>query len=291
MARIIGGSVIGELSGKMGGAVFARNRGGAYVRQYVVPVDPRTSAQISARSNFGIAASNYHGLNEDQKSLWRNFASNVFNPKTGRAGVPSGFNAYVSLQNVINNFRNLAASFKFDGIAAPTTAMNFKNSNVPPSFALEANFLLNTPGTVVPYTLTSLFSTNWTYGISEVEIPISFDLRLNGGVGPSSELTSTVDAKGNIFGFKLFMSNALPQASSFVENPYLIDLGTIKPVAFTTPGTSVDVITVTATALLQNQNYNSIPEVGQWVEISLFAVSQTGMLLKIGSKRILSPIP
>lgn len=285
MARIVGGSMIGELSGKLGGSVFARNRGGAYIRQYVIPVDPRTGAQVSARSNFGLASSTYHALNDSTKALWSNFASNVFNPKTGQMGVPSGFNAYVSLNTVVNTIKNIPSTIQLNSVAAPKTDILFQNASTPPDFALEGNFGLSGGSIPAPFILQSGSFGNITRGLSTTTIPFSFVLKLNGGVGPSGDFVGTIDAKGNEFGFKIFMSNPIAQESLFVANPYLIDLGAIRPFTVTTSVAGVDTVSIAGESELNSASYKALPNNGQWVEMTIFQVSKTGMLLKVGSKR------
>ena len=285
MARIIGGSMIGELSGKLGGNVFARNKSGAYIRQYVIPVDPRTIAQVNARSKFGAASSNFHALTPEQKANWQNFASNVFNPKTGKLGVSSGFNAFVSLNNVVLNAKIRSATFKIDSVAAPATAQNFGTSYDPPAFALESNLIMSGGGNSA-ISLSDITMEPWQTAGPYIDIPIKILYNITGLSGPMGDIGYTEDAKGNYYGFKAFMSNPVAQPGVFVQNPYLIDLGTVKPVNFTTPVSSPENFEVSFAASLLAANYQALGTTGQYVEISVFQVSQTGMLLKSGSRML-----
>ena len=69
---------LGELSGKLNGSVFARNRGGTYVRKWAKPTNPNTPAQQAIRtvmSNLVIAWQ--ATLTQTQRDDWATYASNV----------------------------------------------------------------------------------------------------------------------------------------------------------------------------------------------------------------------
>jgi hypothetical protein len=285
MALILGGGAFGELRGKMGGMVFARNRGGAYVRQFAKPVDPKTIAQLTARGKFGSSSSNYHGLSDSVKTMWNNFASSVFNPKTGTRGVPSGFNAFVSLLNTINNAKPFT-SFVLTGTAPlVVTEIPFGISDIPPSFALESNFKVTTLGPgFIPFSLGEVSNISYTPGSVSSAFSGSFAIDTSGFIGSGTTSNVISDAKDNKFGFKVFMSNPVAQASMFIQNPYLIDLGTIPALALTTPANLSEGLTIDYVATLASANYQSLPMENQFVQISIFQISSTGMLLKIGSQ-------
>lgn len=281
MARILGGGLFGEMRGKLGSVVFARNRGGAYSRSYAKPVDPRTIAQLTARNNFGSASSNYHALTPDIKALWQNFANSVFNPKTGTTGVPSGFNAFVSLLNVVNNTKIFSDS-EFTGLVGDPNPMEF--GGTPPTNALQANFG-NSSGGANPYNFGNFGALQYTEGESTILLAGSFSINVTGGgIGPSGNFEGFTDSVGNDFGFTVFMSNPVAQPGMFVQNPYLIQLGTALGISLETPAPIGTTINATFASQLTSGNYSAFPQLGQYVQLSLFAVSTTGMLLRIGSE-------
>lgn len=59
-----------EISGKAGGTVFSRGRGGAYVRNRVVPSNPQTIAQQAIRATFGAISSAWRTLTQQQRDEW-----------------------------------------------------------------------------------------------------------------------------------------------------------------------------------------------------------------------------
>lgn len=84
MALIRPGAVVGQVSGRIGGVVFARNRGGAYVRNGPAPVQPRTIYQQTVRNALSQASSAWDGLTDDQRQAWSEWAK--LNPVKNRIG-------------------------------------------------------------------------------------------------------------------------------------------------------------------------------------------------------------
>lgn len=283
MARILGGGVFGEMRGKLGSMVFARNRGGAYARQYAKPIDPATIAQLVARNNFGSASSNYHALDPSTKSLWQNFANSVFNPKTGNFGVSSGFNAFVSLLNVVNNVKVATTTIEINGTPAPATDRDYNFTGTPPTFALEANFQ-NDGGGAKTYAFNSFSNFSITYLGTDADIECDFLLDVTGLIGPSGDVGNFRDKNGNYFGFSVFMSNPVDQPGMFIQNPYLIKLFDVKSQTITTPSLSISSLEVQNLMTLDTSKYSAWPQDDQWVQLTLFAQSTSGMLLRIGSE-------
>lgn len=71
-------TIFAQASGSVGGLVFARNRGGAYIRNRTVPVNPNTERQQAVRTSMGAAVSSWADeLSDDQRATWNNYAANV----------------------------------------------------------------------------------------------------------------------------------------------------------------------------------------------------------------------
>lgn len=103
MALINLGALTQDVRGSLNGSVFSRNKGGAYVRTKVSPVQPRTPAQLAQRAIFSTNAKAWSGLlTPAQRAEWTAFAlafplTNVF----GNAITISGLAAYGQLNNVL----------------------------------------------------------------------------------------------------------------------------------------------------------------------------------------------
>lgn len=85
MALVIGSGFLGApLSGAIGSSVFARNKGGSYVRIKVKPTNPRTSRQTAARLSLAAAAVAWSQVPLANRGMWDTYAAAV--PMPSRAG-------------------------------------------------------------------------------------------------------------------------------------------------------------------------------------------------------------
>ena len=76
MAKIILQQAFAEISGKLNGTVFAKNRGGAYLRTKVSPVNARTAAQLQARNLLSGYSQAWRNLTQTQRDSWNAASSN-----------------------------------------------------------------------------------------------------------------------------------------------------------------------------------------------------------------------
>src|ERR1035437_10956271 len=58
-------------SGKIGPAVSVKTRYGVIQRQYVIPNDPKTPAQMRSRANMGRFSAYWRALTPEQRTAWR----------------------------------------------------------------------------------------------------------------------------------------------------------------------------------------------------------------------------
>ena len=102
MARIKFGMMMTDARGKLGGHVFSKNRGGAYIRTKVTPANPRTQDQQANRSLLGALSQGWSALSDAQRASWNGAVSswistNIF----GDTVTPSGKSLYVKLNKNI----------------------------------------------------------------------------------------------------------------------------------------------------------------------------------------------
>lgn len=71
MARIKFGNVVVDMRGKISGNVYSKNKGGAYSRVRVVPVNPRSAAQSAVRAIFTVLSQAWKGLSDPERQSWR----------------------------------------------------------------------------------------------------------------------------------------------------------------------------------------------------------------------------
>jgi hypothetical protein len=103
MAKIILQQAFAEISGKLNGTVFAKNRGGAYMRTKVSPVNARTSAQLQARNLLSGYSQAWRNLTQTQRDAW-NSASSDWSLATvfAQGATATGHGLFVTLNTNTN---------------------------------------------------------------------------------------------------------------------------------------------------------------------------------------------
>ena len=84
MALIKFGALITDFSGKVGGTIFSKNRGGAYAKNRVVPNNPATPVQSVVRGRFGSLSSQWRTLLQAERDSFTEATGNF--PKSNRIG-------------------------------------------------------------------------------------------------------------------------------------------------------------------------------------------------------------
>jgi len=112
MALIRYGNGIADGSGSIAGNVLSRNRGGAYMRQRVKPLNPRSNSQANVRSRLGINATGWRVLTSAQRLNWEGWAaSHPIVNRLGNSVVLTGSQAYVQINNArVANLDSATAS-------------------------------------------------------------------------------------------------------------------------------------------------------------------------------------
>lgn len=94
-----GGGVAG-ISGKIGGTVYARNRAGAYARNWAKPTNAPSPLQTANRTRFGTQAKGWQDLGQSDKDRWNNLALTVTRlNRLGDAYTPTGRQLYLESSN------------------------------------------------------------------------------------------------------------------------------------------------------------------------------------------------
>jgi hypothetical protein len=77
--------IFSNVSGSIGGATYAHNRGGMYVRNRTTPVNTMTPRRTAAKGDFADAVNAWSNtLDDAERESWRNYASNT--PMTDQFG-------------------------------------------------------------------------------------------------------------------------------------------------------------------------------------------------------------
>lgn len=87
-----------DARGKLGGQVFSKNRGGAYIRTKVTPSNPRSSFQQAVRALLSSFSQAWSALTSAQRAAWNGAVSNWSKTDIfGDIKNPSGKNLFVRL--------------------------------------------------------------------------------------------------------------------------------------------------------------------------------------------------
>lgn len=109
------GPNIANASGSIAGCTFARNRGGNYVRNRTIPVNPQSIYQSTVRSAFGgLSQAWLTALTQNQRDAWTAYANAVSVPGFNGPIFLTGLNWF----NAINTPRLQAGLARID--TAPT---------------------------------------------------------------------------------------------------------------------------------------------------------------------------
>ena len=103
MAKIKFGMMMTDASGKLGGQVFSKNRGGSYVRTKSTPVNPQSVAQMGVRGLFASISSKWSTLTQSQRDSFLGFVGDYAKTDIfGDLRNPSGKNLFQKLnQNAL----------------------------------------------------------------------------------------------------------------------------------------------------------------------------------------------
>lgn len=98
MALITAGSLVGQISGRVGAVVYSHNRGGPYVRNGTIPITSTTAEALAAKARLGGFATDWKGLTAGQRLAWQDWAAeNPYINRLGQARPITGIAAYISL--------------------------------------------------------------------------------------------------------------------------------------------------------------------------------------------------
>lgn len=104
MAKVKFSALISEMRNKLNGSVFSRNRGGAYLRNKVTPLNPQTAAQVEARSLLATFSQAWRSLTQAQRDAWNSAVSNWTTTDVfGDSVKPTGATLFIRLNINIAN--------------------------------------------------------------------------------------------------------------------------------------------------------------------------------------------
>jgi hypothetical protein len=231
MARYVPTALFEEFSGKIGNAVFARNKGGRYLRGYVVPYNPETTQQVVAREIFTTVAPLWGTLGTSDREAWDIWANAGYTPlqRPTAETTYTGRQAFSALQIATRWAEWYVAEY---GVTAQlvTVGGNGATSVVTSPFA---------PVTVVPATFVG--SNVLSYGTFHTSIT-DFDATYTGSddwaikiyvddLLPAATYTAQPFAIGNrACGLAVYLSNEVAEDGFSTESDFVSKLMTELPI-------------------------------------------------------------
>jgi len=151
------GAIVVDGRGKLGGHVFAKNRGGNYMRTKVTPVNPQTARQTIVRSLFGSIASAWSSLTQAQRDSFDGLveaysSTNIF----GDIKSPSAIALHQKLNFNLGNSGQAQITTALAPIAVPNSAVTTAEYEISGT-TFSINYLGDTTGSkVLIFATTSL---------------------------------------------------------------------------------------------------------------------------------------
>ena len=78
--KILWGALVVDGRRKIGGQVASKNRGGAYMRNKVTPVNPQTAAQTAIRNRLAGLSQAWRALTAAQRAAWNGAVGTLREP-------------------------------------------------------------------------------------------------------------------------------------------------------------------------------------------------------------------
>lgn len=100
MSKIKFGALLVDMRGKTGGTVYSRNKAGAYSKNKVTPLNPKTQAQQAQRNTLAVYSQAWRNLSPDERRSWSDGSANY--PQTDVFG-----DQYFLAGNMLYNKLNL----------------------------------------------------------------------------------------------------------------------------------------------------------------------------------------
>lgn len=149
MALIKLTAIIDQISGKLNGTIFARNKGGNYVKGLSIPANPQTPHQQNVRNRFSYISQEWRNLTEEQRQSWREIAK--VRPVRNRLGEERFLSGFQWFQKI--NINSTLAGDGFREEPPPLVTfpypkkMNTNLSNFPDDFLLQLEVTAGNPAT------------------------------------------------------------------------------------------------------------------------------------------------
>lgn len=188
MAKLTLGSTVTDIRGSVAGTVYSRNKGGAYARGRVAPINRNTPKQSLVRNNFALNAKLWSGtLTGSERAAWVAFAA--ANPKVNVLGasiIISGIAMMQSLAQVQSQIGSAFVATPPADLSVPTCAAVTGATAVAATPLIELNTATQSTVAGVKY---YIFATK---PLAPGKTPGTSDYRFIAAIAPASSGAVTV---------------------------------------------------------------------------------------------------
>lgn len=280
MARVI--SSREELSGKLGGSVYARNKGGPYVRVFTIPINPRSQGQLAVRNGWASAVTAYHALSNEQKQGWNLFAITDYKPKYPKINVVySGFNCFVGCKNELIQAARVQLNPTITNATATFGSFSPILTNAP-TRPISANITMGAPGSTPGTTITSIRFVNATLNTTTNALTAIFRLDQNIGAANVPIFLDAISATP--VGIVIMQSYPNVQSNQFTVNPRYSFATVIPPPQISATTLTGRELTFNCQFYAANKKFK--PGAGDVLELNAFLTATNGLTQPIGSVKI-----
>lgn len=191
MAKIKFGMMMTDASGKLGGQVFSKNRGGAYVRTKTTPSNPQTTAQMNVRGIFASISSAWSTLTEANRLSFNNFVADYAKTDIfGDLRNPSGKALYQRLNQNLAISGQLAITTCVSPVSVPFANLSSAEASVGAD-----EFLVNTLGITTGSTLVVWATPPLSQGTTFVKNKLRQLEIFAGGVPSGNDIVTSYTSK------------------------------------------------------------------------------------------------
>lgn len=150
--------LVSQVSGSAGGATFARNQGGLYMRARSVPTNPASAFQVQVRNFLTQLSQAWSGtLTAAQRTLWSTYSTAVpLTSALGDARSVGGIGMYnrsnvPRLQAGLPQVNNAPTNYNLGGFISPVVSANATTSTLTVSFSGSDTWVSSTQAGMLVY--------------------------------------------------------------------------------------------------------------------------------------------
>ncbi|MES2394991.1 MAG: hypothetical protein V4549_03270 [Bacteroidota bacterium] len=198
MAKIKLGDSIVAISGKSGGRVYSKNRGGSYMKNWVKPTNGRTTAQTLVRTIFTALSQAWAGIGAANQNGWIQ-ASTTF-----------------QIKNVFGDLKTLAGNALYIALNKNLADVNIASIDTAPTKVVST--ILDTPATVASTGAQTLVATFAGAIAADIAVKVFASPSLSAGVSTAGAKMRQID-----------VLDPAQIAAYSATTAYLAKFGTIGP--------------------------------------------------------------